>query len=336
MPRETARVYGRSLTPIGVLGAGLLVMGLALGGVDYPEIGAELPGFQRDNFSEALKCALQTLPPPYKDQLEHCCEHVDDIAIHRLSTGMIPHWQNGGMVDAPEVDAWTPHAPPGDIEDCKSLCMAVSVGLMKTAESASIPGYVYAPDYLAILKNRMLHEAVHWLQYDTWSLWQLTNEQIYNLPYQGGDYVGRNGNPDPDLEEDDDGYDDHAADEQARELMDKFDQARSYYIETEAELGGEMRWGCNTARGGVFFDPDKAPKGTPAGKDYAESRLCLLMDCKDELFEKAEAAKNAPDTPSNMKLRALGEKIMADKEAMCEDIEALKKAKEKAEEKWNA
>ena len=337
--------FDHSVTRIGVVGGVVIVAGLAIAGADYPEIGDDITGPERDKYNAYLACAISELPTPYKEKLAGCfkpdedpddgedteVDNVDQVGVTELATGTIPNWRDGSPEKAPKVPAFTPHDPPGDVEKCKGLCIAVSEDMRMWACNGLQSGHSYMQGNFDFVKNIITHETIHWLQYETWTTWQMTNEELYNLPYTGGDWVGRNGNPF--FDEDDEEYEEHDADTQTRNLMNKFDEARTIYTETEAELAGNTLLGCDPDSCAYFVEGKE--KWLPPEKDYLDYQICALIDCLTELAMDAQEAKDAPDNGGvNDKLRALGAKIEMDLKAMSADAEALKKAKELAEAKW--
>lgn len=280
----------------------------------YPEMGDPIPP---DKVAEKMlnawvDCAIDGLPEPWKGKLKHC--KGKPVDFRKIKKGKIKHWRHGHMVDQ-GAPGFTPHATPEQLKNCK-LCMAID-----------LEWFCMRTD--VIKKNMISHELIHTLQYDTWPIWQLSNEDLFNHPNDGDDSVaGENGNePCPQDET-------HKADKDTRALIDAFDDLRSKLTEAEATLAGEVKLGCNPPKeiGDWWLKPEKKKEGPDC-----PPRLCRDKwdECKMKVFDMAAAGKMKMGD-AYKKHRNLAKKLCDAKEQMCKDIEAMKMAIAKAKMKYCA
>ena len=178
-------------------------------------------------------------------------------------------------------------------------------------------------------------------QWDLWSLWRLSNADLFNHPWGGGsdDPTGKNGNPggaanDPN----------YAADRATRALWDVFDECRTAYHEAQACLYGNGHGGCTDDP--MMFAP-YTDKGT-ANPPWVGEQVKAAEDCKKKLFgdgtpanpgEVAKAAAAYAAVPANQKpayakFKAFIDKLNAAMQAMCADIENMRKEYEAAAAKY--
>jgi hypothetical protein len=243
-------------------------------------------------------------------KLKHC--KGKPVDFRKINKGKIKHWRHGHQVDQ-NAPGFTPHATPDQLKNCK-LCMAIDL------EWFCAQGDVFK-------KNMISHELVHTLQYDTWSIWQMSNSDLFNHPNDdSGSVDGENGNePCPQ-------DDTHKADKETRKLIDAFDDLRSKLTEAEATLAGEVKYGC-IPRGPVgdwWLKPVKKKD-----KPDCPARLCPTGwdDCKKKVFDMAAAGK-MQQGDAYKKLRNLSMKLCDAKAQMCKDLDAMKMAIDKAKMKY--
>lgn len=278
----------------------------------YPEMGPAIPpaDVTAKGLNALVDCAIMGLPQPQMGKLAHC--KGKPVDFRKLNTGKIKHWRHGNTIDF-DGTAFTPHSTPEQIKKCQ-LC----IGLNLTW---------YCAQSAVIKKDVISHELCHTLQYDTWSIWQMSNADLFNFPNDGqGSEAGENGNePCPQ----DDG---HKADKATRALIDAFDDLRSKLTEDEAVLAGDCKNGCNPPKeiGDWWLKPVKKKDGTTC-----PARLCRSDwdACKMKVFDMAAAGK-MKQGDAYKKHRNLSMKLCDAKAQMCKDIDALKKAVDAAKKKY--
>jgi hypothetical protein len=307
-----------------------------------PEAGDPVDPAKRAKYNEWIECGLKEQTGAMARKLQHCKTKAATFTIYKAKAKPT-HWKHG-TPNADEVAVvLTPHATDKQIADC-ALCLIVNEDVVckqideygKVGQPAANVAF-----YKAYLKDLFRHELVHVTQWDLWSLWRLSNADLFNHPWGGGtaDPTGMNGNPGGDASSST-----YAADKATRALWDVFDECRTAYHEAQASLYGNGHSGCtNDARMFASY-VDKGATYPP----FVDEQVKGAEACKTKLFgdgtpanpgevAKAGAAYDAVPAAQKgayAKFKNFIDKLNAAKQAMCADIVNLRKEYEAAAAKY--
>ncbi len=278
-----------------LFGASVALCGFSLvlgSNTSYPEMGEEVDPEKKEDFKDAINCAIDSMPEDLKMMLGDCS--ADDVSLHDLNEGEITHWKHGSE-DKMEAPAFTPESTPEQMMGCQ-LCIAVGDALCGGSDQWK--------------KEVMAHEVIHWTQIDFWTEVYCPSEELFNEPWDGEESPeGKNGNPPAEGEPT---TPEQMADQKTRELFDKFEELRSEMTESEAILE-DVDHGCTTGRLGPWWLKPPAKQKQPAGDDSGDGDGRDGDDDGDGEEEEEEEEECKPRL-----------KEMSDKIGMCmEDLEMM-------------